>query len=59
MNGGDEMQLLNIKEVASILNVSVSTVNRLISKGDLAIVKVGNSTRIKKETLEKYINGGD
>ncbi|HWY63247.1 MAG TPA: helix-turn-helix domain-containing protein [Rhizomicrobium sp.] len=48
--------LLIIKEAAEILQVSVKTVRRLITAGDLPFVRIAKSCiRIHASDLERYI----
>ena len=42
-------------EAAQLLHVSLRTVDQLISKGDLPVVKIGKAVRIKPQTLEILI----
>lgn len=48
------MRLLTVKDVAERLNVSVTTVNRLV-KTALKSVKIGKSRRVRESDLEEYI----
>ena len=48
-------QLLSVKEAAIYLSVSTRTVRRLISKGDIPIVRIGGSIRIAVGALHAYI----
>lgn len=49
--------MLTVQEKARILGVSIHTVYRLISSGELSAVKVSQrKTVIKDEEIEKYIN---
>jgi len=41
--------------VANFFSVSLSTINRLIARGDLRVVKVGRSVRITKAELDSFI----
>ncbi len=49
------MQLYTLEEVASILRVSIQTVRRMISSGELQAIKVKGQWRIRKDVLEAYI----
>ncbi len=49
--------LLTVESVAAVLNVSVKTVRRLISRGELQIVRIGRNIRIKPDILEALIDG--
>lgn len=44
-----------VKEVAARLSVSTTTIYGLISRGELAAVRVGSSLRIRIEALQAYI----
>lgn len=49
--------MLTVQETAKILGVSVHTVYRLISSGELSAIKVSSrKTVIKAEEIERYIN---
>ncbi|MHA4950570.1 helix-turn-helix domain-containing protein [Micromonospora sp. SD19] len=47
--------LLRLGQVADELNVSISTVRRLVRRGDLAGCKVGYQIRVAREDLDAYI----
>ena len=47
--------LLTRAEAAKALHVSLRTVDLLIAKRDLPVVKIGKSVRIKPQTLEALI----
>jgi excisionase family DNA binding protein len=49
------MQLLNKKEVCSILGIASRTLDRRIAGGDIGIVKVGHLTRISLDEVEAFI----
>ena len=46
-----------LKEVAKMLKISYMTVFRWVQAGKLKAVKVGKQHRVKKEILEKFIEG--
>ena len=48
-------QLLTLPQVAERLQVSMSTLRRRISAGDLPVVVVGHSHRVRPEDLARYI----
>lgn len=48
-------QLFTTKEVATRLRISKRTVERLIHKGELRIVKIGDLVRIAPADVEDYI----
>ncbi len=47
---------LSVQETAKLLNVSVSTVYRMIESGELNAKKVRYRYIIKAEEIERYIN---
>ena len=47
--------LLTVKETAFYLGIDQQTVYRLIYKGKLSVCKVGRSSRILQEDLQRYI----
>ena len=49
--------VLNISDVAEILNITPSTVRRHIKNGDLPHIKVGRLVRIPKDSLISYLHG--
>jgi excisionase family DNA binding protein len=52
----EEDSLLTLKEVAKHLRVVPLTVYRLIYRGDLTAIKVGNGWRVRREDLEDYLS---
>lgn len=49
--------MLTVQETARVLGISVHTVYRLISSGELSAIKVSSrKTLIKAEEFERYIN---
>lgn len=51
-------QLLTVQEVADELRVSDMTVYRIIKRGELTAVRVGNSYRIRRADLDEYLDAG-
>jgi len=49
--------VVSIKEAAQLLSVSESTVKRLIQARELRSKKIGRSTRIFRDSIEKYLEG--
>jgi excisionase family DNA binding protein len=49
-------ELQTIPQVAKRLKVSPNTVYRLISAGELAVVKVGSVSRVSEEALQEYVD---
>jgi len=50
-------QLLTLQQVADRLQVSMSTVRRLVDAGKLKAVRIGRNLRVRPEDLSKYIEG--
>lgn len=50
-------KLMRVDEIARILDVSEITVRRLVYKGSLEAIKVGEQLRFKREQVEKYLQG--
>jgi excisionase family DNA binding protein len=50
--------LLTAPQVAELLNISPRTVRRLIARGELAVVRIGRSVRIRAAALELLMLGG-
>jgi len=48
-------QLLTLQQVADRLQVSMSTVRRLVDAGDLKIVRIGRNLRVRPDDLRAYI----
>ncbi len=48
-------QLLKLPEVAKRLQVSMSTLRRRIAAGELPVVVIGRSHRVRPEDLARYI----
>ncbi len=49
-------QLLTLQQVADRLQVSMSTVRRLVAAGKLKAVRIGRSQRVRPDDLRAYIN---
>ena len=49
------MSILKVKEVAYVLNISETTVIRLINKGMLKGYQIGRQYRIPEINLERYL----
>lgn len=47
--------LLNRKEAVTRLNVSLRSLDELIAKGDLPVVRLGRSVRIRPSAIEYLI----
>lgn len=48
--------ILTISQAANYLKVCDKTVRRLITKKELIASKVGNSWRIQKEDIDRYLD---
>jgi len=51
----DAVMLLKPKEVADKLNISRSLVYQLIQSGDIPVVRIKSTVRIKSSDLETFI----
>ena len=47
--------LLTVREVAKVLGVCTAVVYRLVSSGELGDVRVSNSIRIPRRSIEAYL----
>jgi excisionase family DNA binding protein len=56
MAAGANTPLLTIEEVRSHLNISISTVRRLVRDGALPAYRVGGRLRFKLHEVEAYID---
>lgn len=54
---GGVMLTLSYDEVAARLSVSGRTVQRLVSRGELPVVDVGGTRRVRVEDLRAYVSG--
>jgi excisionase family DNA binding protein len=48
-------RLLTIRDVAEFLQVSTRTVHRLIDRGELAVIRIGRSVRVRPEAVHALI----
>jgi excisionase family DNA binding protein len=48
--------LLTRLDAAGILSVSIRTIDEKISSGDIPVVRIGRSVRIRPETLERFVD---
>jgi excisionase family DNA binding protein len=51
-------QCLRISGVADILDISISSVRRLIRDGQLESIRIGSSVRVPEVSLERLLNAG-
>lgn len=56
MENIENVRLLKIQEVCSLLNLSRSMVYRLTTSGELQSVRIGKSVRIPAVAVEAYIS---
>lgn len=55
---GDEMEeLINVEQLARMLNMHPRTIRRYIREGQLKATKVGGEWRIRREEAEAFIGG--
>ena len=47
--------VLTLEDTAAYLKVSMTTMYRLVKRGDLPATKVGRQWRIRREAVEKYL----
>jgi excisionase family DNA binding protein len=52
-----EPLLVDQKEVARLLNTSISTVKRMVAAGQLPGVKLGRATRVRRADVDAYVEG--
>jgi excisionase family DNA binding protein len=50
-------KLLNVKEVADILNVSASFIYKLANNHDIKIVRIGEAIRFRLKDINEFILG--
>lgn len=51
------MEVYTIAEAAKLLRVSESTIRRMIDNGELQAFKVHNQWRIRRDVLERFMQG--
>lgn len=51
----NDVKLMTVAEVASVMRVSKMTVYRLVHNGDLPAVRVGRSFRVTEEDVNEYL----
>ena len=47
---------MNVESVAKSLDVSETTVHRLVNRGELPAIRVGRQIRISTDDLIRYVN---
>lgn len=50
------METYTLPEVSEILKTSKRTILRYIKTGELTAIKLGNSYRVTKESLERFVD---
>ena len=53
-----DSRTLTRHQAASVLNVSVKSVDRAISRGTLRAVRIGRLVRIPRDALDELLQGG-
>ncbi|MGE3109817.1 MAG: helix-turn-helix domain-containing protein [Phycisphaerales bacterium] len=53
-----EQRLLRVQDAAHELSVSVRSMWRLLSRGDLQQVKIGRAVRVTRESIDAFIEKG-
>ena len=56
---GDEPDVLKLSRVGELLGCDAKTVRREIQRGRLQAFKVGNSHRVTKRALLRYVGEGE
>ena len=54
-NGEEQMELLTVKEVAKLLQLSVPGVRELQARRHLSFTKVGGALRFEKRNIIEYL----
>jgi excisionase family DNA binding protein len=49
-----EAEIMTLREVAKYLRISISTVHRLVERGELHAFRAGDS-RVRRKTLEEWM----
>lgn len=52
-------QVLKVKEVATILRISLSQTYELIARGEIPCVRIGRIIRVPRTALEQYLRVED
>jgi excisionase family DNA binding protein len=52
------LELLTVREAAAELRLDVSTVYRLVERGELACVRFGRAVRIERSELQRFAAAG-
>jgi excisionase family DNA binding protein len=51
----DDLKLLTVEEIATVMRVSKMTVYRLIHSGELDAIRIGRSFRVAERTVSGYL----
>jgi excisionase family DNA binding protein len=51
--------LLTRLDAAGILNVSLRTIDEKIASGDIPVIRIGRSVRIRPEALERFVDANE
>ena len=51
----DDLRLLTLGDVARLFRVSLSTLRRIIARGELPTVRVGTGVRVRHEDAAAYL----
>ena len=58
-NGSESVSaLIRVPQVAQEMAVSVRSVWRLISEGELKVVRIGKSVRVKRDSMQAFCDKG-
>jgi excisionase family DNA binding protein len=55
-NQEKENELLNINELASLLNVKISKARSMVFKNEIPYIKIGRLVRFNKTEIENWLN---
>jgi len=51
----DELCLYTLREAAQRLSISLSTIQRLVARGELTSLKIGRTRRISQQALDNFV----
>jgi len=51
----DELRLYTLREAARRLSLSLSTIQRLVARGELTSLKIGRTRRISQQALDNFV----
>lgn len=59
MSGSELVPLLSLDDVAGVLGVSRRTIERMVTRGEIPIVRVGpRAIRVRAEDVQEFIRRG-